>query len=68
MEETVRILKKCQEVAKRALYYIYCRRNKIWPDPELISYTWKCFDIKIYLFFSYCLVSSKRSQFDLVNF
>ena len=39
MEETVRIIKKRQELAKRALYYIYCRRNKIWPDPELISYT-----------------------------
>ena len=37
--DSVRIIKKYQEVAIRASYYIYCRRNKIWPDPELISYT-----------------------------
>ena len=35
----VRIIKKCQEVAIRASYFSYCRRNKIWSNPELISYT-----------------------------
>ena len=29
-------------------YYIYCRRNKISSDPELISYT-DGFNIRIYL-------------------
>ena len=37
--DSVRITKKCQEVAIRASYRIYCRRNKIWPNPELMSYT-----------------------------
>ena len=36
---SVRITKKCQEVAIRASHYIYCRRNKIWSEPESISYT-----------------------------
>ena len=29
---------KMQEVAIRSSYYIYCRRNKVWNEPELISY------------------------------
>ena len=37
--DSVRIIKKCQEVAIRVSYYIYCRRNKKWPDPEKKSYT-----------------------------
>ena len=37
--DSVRIIKKCQEVAIRVSYYIYCRRNKKWPDPEITSYT-----------------------------
>lgn len=32
------IVKKCQEVAIRSSYYIYCRRNKCWNSPDLISY------------------------------
>ena len=35
-----RIIRKCQKVALRASYFIYCRRNKVWPEPELISFTW----------------------------
>ena len=34
-----RIINKCQEVAIRTSYYIYCRRRKEWTDPELMSYT-----------------------------
>ena len=37
--DSVRIITKCEEVALRASCYIYCRRNKIWSDPELISDT-----------------------------
>ena len=37
--DSVRIIKTCQGVAIRASYYIYHRRNKIWSDRELISYT-----------------------------
>ena len=37
--DSVRIIKKYQEVAIRASYYIYCRRNKICLDLELILYT-----------------------------
>ena len=33
-----RIINKCQEVAIRTSYYIYCRRRKEWTDPELMSY------------------------------
>ena len=35
-------------MAIRLSYYIYCRRNKISSDPELISYT-DGFNIRIYL-------------------
>ena len=34
-----RIINKCQEVAIRTSYYIYCRRRKEWTDPEIILYT-----------------------------
>ena len=34
--DSVRIIKKCQEVVIHASFYIYCKRNKIWSDSELI--------------------------------
>ena len=34
--DSVRIIKKCQEVVLHAPFYIYCKRNKIWCDPELM--------------------------------
>ena len=33
-----RIIRKCMEVALRATFYIYCRRNKPWNNPELLSF------------------------------
>ena len=30
---------KCSEVAIRCTYYIYCRRNKEWTNPELLDYS-----------------------------
>ena len=45
--DSIRIIRKWQEVAIRVSYYIYCRRNKISSDPELMSYT-NGFKIKIY--------------------
>ena len=32
------VISKCQEVAVRASYFIYCRRNKEWTSPDIISY------------------------------
>ena len=32
------VIGKMQEVTIRSSYYIYCRRNKVWNEPELISY------------------------------
>ena len=32
-----RIVKKCMEVALKATFYIYCRRNKPWNNPDLLS-------------------------------
>ena len=32
------VIGKMQEVAIRSSYYIYCLRNKVWNEPELISY------------------------------
>ena len=32
------ILRKLTTIAIRTSYYIFCRRNKEWPNPELISY------------------------------
>ena len=32
------ILRKLINIAIRTSYYIFCRRNKEWPNPELISY------------------------------
>ena len=34
-----RIINKCQEVAIRISYHIYCQRRKEWTDRELMSYT-----------------------------
>ena len=45
--DSIRIIRKWQEVAIRVSYYIYSRRNKISSDPELMSYT-NGFKIKIY--------------------
>ena len=34
-----RIIKKCMEVALRATFYIFCKRNKInWTCPELLKF------------------------------
>jgi hypothetical protein len=33
-----RIIKKCMEVALRATFYIYCRRNKPWNNPDLLNF------------------------------
>ena len=32
------LMEKLQEVAVRCSYFIYCRRNKNWSEPNLISY------------------------------
>ena len=32
-------IRKCQEVVLRASYFIYCRQNKTWSEPDLISFT-----------------------------
>ena len=37
--DSARMMKKFQEVVIRASNHIYFRRNKIWSDPDLISYT-----------------------------
>ena len=34
-----RIINKCQEVAVRTSYFIYCRRGKDWTNPEPMPYT-----------------------------
>ena len=34
-----RIIRKCQETVLTASHFIYCRRNKTWPEPDLISFT-----------------------------
>ncbi len=33
-----RIIVKCMEVALRATFYIFCRRNKNWTCPELLNF------------------------------
>ena len=33
-----RTITKCMETAIRATYFIFCRRNKDWNDPELLSF------------------------------
>ena len=33
-----RVVKKCMEVALRATFYICCRRNKPWNNPDLLSF------------------------------
>jgi hypothetical protein len=32
------------EVVIRASFYIYCRRNKTWTNPEYLKYIWKSQD------------------------
>ena len=32
------IVRKLTTIAIRTSYYIFCRRNKEWPHPELLSY------------------------------
>ena len=33
-----RTITKCMEVAIRATYFVFCRRNKSWPNPELLNF------------------------------
>ena len=33
-----RTISKCMEVATRATYYIFCRRGKSWPSPDLLNF------------------------------
>ena len=33
-----RTIEKCMETAIRATYYIFCRRNKEWTNPDLLSF------------------------------
>ena len=33
-----RTLYKCMETAIRASFYVFCRRNKEWPEPELLKF------------------------------
>ena len=33
-----RLLSKCCEVAIRCSFFIYCRRDKTWPNPEILNY------------------------------
>ena len=33
-----RTIIKCMETAIRATYYVFCRRNKSWPNPELLNF------------------------------
>ena len=33
-----RIIKKCMEIALRATFYIYCRRNKPWNNHDLLNF------------------------------
>ena len=34
------IIKKVVSVAIRCTYYAFCRRNKSWPNPELLDFTY----------------------------
>ena len=56
-----RIIRKCQEVALRALYFMYCTQNKTWSEPDhLLSLFF--FPSPFYNLYSYVafLVCSKR--------
>ena len=33
-----RTFTKCMETSIRATYFIFCRRNKEWTDPELLNF------------------------------
>lgn len=33
-----RTIYKCMETAIRASYFIFCRRNKIWNEPQLLNF------------------------------
>ena len=35
---TDRMISKMSEVALRATFFIYCRRNKVWENPELLQF------------------------------
>ena len=35
---TDRMIKKCMEVCMRASYYIFCRRNKRWTNPDILNF------------------------------
>ena len=39
---------KCIVTAIRASYFIFCRRNKTWTDPELLNYTVFFYKNKLY--------------------
>ena len=33
-----RTIMKCMEIAIRGTYFVFCRRNKSWPNPELLNF------------------------------
>ena len=35
---TDRMIKKCMEVCMRASYYIFCRHNKKWTNPDILNF------------------------------
>ena len=36
--DTERVIYKCMETAARCSYFIYCRRNKDWTNPDLLEF------------------------------
>ena len=34
-----KVLSVCSQVAIRCSYFIYCRRNKIWPEPDILRFS-----------------------------
>ena len=50
-------IKKITNIAIRTSYYIFCRRNKEWTDPELMTLQYSCVDVFFFFFHQVAIVS-----------
>ena len=46
---THHMIMKASNIAIRCTYYIYCRRNKQWSNPELLQYWYSMFSFRVFV-------------------
>ena len=52
------IIRKTMNIAIRCSYYVFCRRNKVWNNPDLLDFWFFCinlFRLLFFFFFLFCV-------------